>query len=122
MRERRPTCLTLLLALVPLAVVAEAPRGWLGIRVDFRAEGASPDARLTAATILEVMPGSPAARAGLRVGDHLEAVDGLSVAGARAHSLAPALEKRVGEAVRLYLVHRDGEPYAVVLVAAENPR
>lgn len=58
--------------------------------------------------IMEVLPGSPAAAAGLRIGDRIASVDGVSLDGKTAESAAEQLRGKEGTAVTLVL-RREGE-------------
>jgi Do/DeqQ family serine protease len=97
-----------------LVKYGEVQRGQLGIGV----QDLTPDLakalgleRSGGAVIAQVQPGSPAAKAGLRAGDVITAVDGKPVATASALRNAVGL-MRVGTEVRLDLI-RDGKPEAV---------
>jgi PDZ domain-containing protein len=81
----KTTCLSLMVALlfvasVPLAVRAQpaagnpsARHGWMGLA------GEDSDAGAQGVVVVDILPGSPAASAGLRVGDRIGAVNGRPV-------------------------------------------
>jgi membrane-associated protease RseP (regulator of RpoE activity) len=85
------------------------PRGRLGIILE---EGDGP------AKIASVLDGSPAARAGVKPGDVVAAIDGKSVASAKAAMLA-ASGFRSGAAVALKL-KRDGTTVEMAMIAGEG--
>jgi membrane-associated protease RseP (regulator of RpoE activity) len=98
-------------------------RGYLGIQVlgltpELRAHfGASEDEGVLVAKVEE---GSPAAAAGIQVGDVLTAVDGKPVVGP--HNLALAIrEKKAGESVNVDFL-RDGNALAVSVAVEERDR
>ncbi|RKD22088.1 hypothetical protein BEP19_13545 [Ammoniphilus oxalaticus] len=68
-------------------------------------------------TIYEVYPGSPAEVAGIRAGDQLRAVDGLSVSGQAFETVMSQVSGLEGTSVSLTL-SRDGQSYTVQLERA----
>jgi len=114
---RAPAALLVLLVLLPAAATA-AP-GWFGLAMQVDAdEGADPTLRTI--TIVSVVPGSPAARAGLRPGDRVVAAQGVKVAGAHAAAFRQATQPAVGETLRLR-VRRGQALREVTLVGVEKP-
>ncbi|WP_337176143.1 PDZ domain-containing protein [Paludisphaera sp.] len=89
-----------------------APRGFLGLEW---AEGGEGD---KVVTIRRVLPGSPAASAGLRDGDVLARVDGKAIDGLKAAREALSALRR-GDSVEL-AVTRGGEEQAFKVVAGEG--
>ncbi len=85
------------------------PRGRLGIVLDEKAG---------AATVASVLDGSPAARAGVKPGDVIAAIDGKSVDSPRAALLAVG-KLRAGAAVALK-ARRDGAAIDLALIAEEG--
>jgi S1-C subfamily serine protease len=85
------------------------PRGRLGVVLDDKAESA---------TVASVLEGSAAARAGVRPGDVVAAIDGKSVDSRKAAMLASA-KLRAGAAVALKL-KRDGATVDLALIAEEG--
>lgn len=65
----------------PVAVISETPRGWIGISFEVVEDAWG---RASAIEVTEVVPGSPAAQAGVRPGDHILAINDLD----EAHELA----------------------------------
>jgi hypothetical protein len=102
------------------------PRGWLGVGFTCRdCGGEAPDSSKTPVwsfgtlpTIYFVDPDGPAAKAGLRRGDVLTQIDGLSMlsdqGGKRFGSMQP------GQSVNWTLL-RDGSPRTLTVVAAVRP-
>lgn len=100
---------------------ADDALGVFGMTVAVRAEGMLRP-RISAARIVDVRQGLPAARAGVAAGDQVLEVDGTRVPGASAAELAPLSQgKRVGERIRLLLARPDGATYSVDLVAVPRP-
>ncbi|HET7772257.1 MAG TPA: PDZ domain-containing protein [Burkholderiaceae bacterium] len=118
----RRTLLSALLALVapPMAVQAEdTPKpGTLGFAVAIDGDGSFFNPTLKTVTIKSVVPGRPAAIAGITPGDQIVEVEGRQVAGRKAGDLQPLMRKNAGETLGLRLRKPGGEVYAVVLVAA----
>lgn len=69
--------------------------------------------------VVRVRPGSPAAEAGLRIGDKIKALDGIQVTDTKALWRRPRAE--VGE-TRTYCVEREGEIVEVDLTFGSVPR
>ncbi|MDW8319486.1 MAG: PDZ domain-containing protein [Anaerolineae bacterium] len=73
-----------------------------------------------AAVVVEVMAGSPAAQAGLQVGDMIVAVDGRPLS-ATADLAAQIAGRRVGDQVTLTVLRADGRRETVSVVLGEHP-
>ncbi|MFO3703936.1 PDZ domain-containing protein [Xanthomonas codiaei] len=84
-------------------------------------EGFSFNPTLTSVTIDSVKPASPAAAAGLQVGDAIVAAQGIPVAGSKADVLKTAVDRKVGESLRFMIVRGTAKPREVTLVAARRP-
>lgn len=104
----------------PTAVHAQdKPKpGTLGFAVDIEGEGSFFNPTLKTVTIKSVVPGGPAATAGIKPGDQIVEVEGRQVTGSKAGELQPLMRKNAGEALALRLRKPSGEVYAVALVAA----
>jgi C-terminal processing protease CtpA/Prc len=98
------------------------PRAWYGFLVSAESEGAPQEAILRAMRIIQVTPGSPAADAGLRVGDLLVEIGGVAVPGATPAALRPAMARAVGETLHVKIRRGGGPPYPVSLVGVARPR
>ena len=109
--------LILLVLLMP-AVAFAGERGYLGFGIAVDGDGFFLNPILAAVTIERVTPGSPAAAAGLVVGDRIVEIEGRQVKGAYARDLKPHLERDVGQAVRLVILKQSGDLKPVTLVAA----
>ena len=96
---------------------AAGEKGWFGFSVSVDAEGFSFNPTLRAIKIQEVVPSSPAAAAGLASGDFVIEVQGITVAGAKADALKAAMQKAVGETLRLRVKRGSSEVQEVSLVA-----
>src|SRR5688572_1646125 len=94
------------LPLVSLLLLIPPANGWLGIYL------ASSDEPVVA----EVIPGSPAAKAGLRVGDQILAVDDQPTP-TRDELIEAIGSKKVGDRVQLKLRRGDQEPVVIVSLA-----
>lgn len=100
---------------------AAAEKGWFGFSVNVDADSMSPNPTLRTATVESVVPGSPAAKAGLVSGDQVLEVQGVPVAGAKADVFRAAMQKAVGESVRIKIKRGDAAAREVSLVAAHQP-
>ena len=120
----RPTVSAMLFALAaalsPLSMAADE-RGWFGLSFSIETEGFSFNPTLRSVKIEKVAPLSPAAAAGLAVGDVVIALQGIVIAGAKADDLKAPMKKSVGETVRFKIKRGTAEPYEVPVVAASRP-
>ncbi|GAB3259559.1 PDZ domain-containing protein [Chitinimonas naiadis] len=106
---------TTLLLYVTTAWAGE--RGYFGFSMSIDAEGMFWNPTLKAVKIEKVTPQSPAARAGITAGDYIMEVEGKPVAGAKADTLKPYLEREIGQSTRLGIKKPSGETVALTLVA-----
>ncbi len=91
-----------------------AKRGWLGIEYEDETESGLPE-------LLNVMEGSPAAEGGLRVGDTLRSINGVSYASPRETIYSEVRKSLVpGNEIQL-VVERDGEEVELTVVAGHVP-
>lgn len=88
-------------------IVQPFPREYAGVGIELGAEGGRP-------VVVRVIPGSPAAAGGLRPGDRVVAVDGLSTTGWRLAEVVAALRGEAGSHV-FVTVRRDGSSEIVAL-------
>jgi C-terminal processing protease CtpA/Prc len=105
-----------------LGMGAEAAgKGWFGVVVHVDASGAdaTPTSIVSAVTVEQVVPGSPAAKAGIVVGDSIVEIGGVTVAGSTLATLQTGLQKSVGETLRLKIRHA-GNDREVSLVAVQG--
>jgi C-terminal processing protease CtpA/Prc len=112
--------LVLCLSLTAVTVAGELG-GWFGMSLNVDAGGFVLSPIVNRATVLEVTAKSPAAASGIRPGDEILEVGGLTVAGGKAKELQAALAKAIGESLKLRLKRQSGETYTVVLTAARKP-
>ena len=111
--------LLVILALLSGAALADQEPGAFGFAAKADADGFF-DPTLKSVTIERVVPGLPAAVAGLAVGDLIIEVEGKAVAGAKAKELEPLFRRNVGEKLNLKLKRSGGEIYVATLVAAQK--
>ena len=102
-------------------VWAAGEKGWFGCAVSGEAQGFSFNPTLRSVKIDKVLPASPAVPAGLASGDLVLEVHGIIVAGAKADALKAAMQKAVGESLRLKVKRGSGEVQELLLVAAPKP-
>ncbi len=118
MRILRTSLLALALTLPGSAVLAQRAPGWIGIGFEVKsAQQGAGDA--AAAVVTEVRDGSPAAGAGIVVGDRLLTINDVSTA-QDFEQLAERLALRVGDRVQIRL-ERNGRRLDLSLRAAERP-
>ena len=101
-----------------LALAAE--RGYCGFALTVDVDGIF-NPTLRSIKIDQVTPGSPAAKAGLAAGDLVVEVQGLVVAGAKGDDLKAAMQKSVGETLRLKIKHANADLVEVSMTAAPKP-
>lgn len=122
MRRWKPGALVLTAAMSLSGMVqAGDAKGWFGLSFAVQSEGFSFNPTLTSVTIDAVKPASPAAAAGLQVGDAIVSAQGIPVAGSKADVLKSALDRKVGETLRFMIVRGTAKPREVTLVAAPQP-
>lgn len=95
-------------------------RGYFGFSPQVATSGFFLDPTVERITIAEVVPGSPAQRAGLRAGDEVVEVEGKSVAGMKARRVRELATRNVGESLRLAL-RRDGGRLEITMTAVARP-
>jgi len=96
----------------------QLPQGWIGFYYDF-AKGMVGGEEQLVVVVTEVVEGSPAEAAGIRMGDTLTGLDGHPISQKIFSSLSQTLEPR--DLIRL-TVHRNGRPLEVLVEAGERPR
>lgn len=92
-------------------------RGYFGFAFSLDAEGAFWNPTIRAAKIAKVSPKSPAALAGIVVGDEVIEVAGKVVAGAKGKDMQAQIEKDIGESVQMKVRHANGEVATITMVA-----
>ena len=105
----------------PAVTNAADEKGWFGLAFNVETEGFSFNPSVQSVKIEKVAPSSPAAEAGLLAGDLIVAVQGITVAGAKADELKAAMKKLVGEALRVKVRRGKAAPFDVSLVAVGRP-
>ncbi|HEX3396561.1 MAG TPA: PDZ domain-containing protein [Steroidobacteraceae bacterium] len=107
------------LSIAPLSLRA-AEQGWFGFALSIDADGIL-NPKLRSIKIDKIFPASPAATAGLTAGDTILEMEGIVVDGAKAETLKAAIQKSVGETLRLKIKHGADAPHDVSLIAAPKP-
>jgi S1-C subfamily serine protease len=87
--------------------------GYLGVQLERRTDGGS------GALVAQVLPGSGAEAAGIKVGDVVVQVDGQAISG-QAALIATIRDLAPGDHSLVSLV-RDGKPFDVTVVLGERP-
>lgn len=105
--------------LAPLPCAAEP--GFLGIRISIDGEGFVANRVVKAVRVERVVPYSPAARAGIGLGDEIVEVDSRTVRGARVSELQPLLDRQAGHVLRLVVRKPSGQLVELRAVLAERP-
>jgi len=117
--SRRRTLIAVAFCLLSATLIA-AEKGWFGLAISVDADGAlSPTLR--SVTITKVFSSSPAALAGLVPGDTILEVQGIVVAGAKADVMKAAMQKSVGETLRLKIQRGATQIREVSLIAVRKP-
>jgi S1-C subfamily serine protease len=98
-----------------------AEKGWFGFAISVDAEGLSLNPILRSISVQKVFASSPAAMAGLTVGDVVLEVEGVVVTGAKADVLRAAMQKSVGETLHLKISRGTGDTRALSIVAVQKP-
>ena len=97
-----------------------AEKGWFGFALAIDADGIL-DPKLRTIKIDKIFPASPAAKAGLSPGDMIVEIEGIVVEGARAETVKAAIQKSVGETLRLKIKRGADAARDVALIAALKP-
>jgi len=121
MNHSRNIWLAIAVTLLWLSTTAQGSEpGWLGLAFQVDATGVlNPVVR--SITVEKVFAGSPAARAGLAVGDSILEVQGVVVAGAKADVLSQTLKMKVGDTVRLKIRRGAEDIRQLSIVAVQKP-
>ena len=119
-RCRTTSVLTAIALLVLSATVGAAEKGWFGLAISVDADGAF-NPTLRSITIVKVFPSSPAALAGLAPGDAVLEIQGIVVAGTKADVLKSAMQRSVGETLRMKIQRGGAEMREVSMVAVRKP-
>ena len=96
---------------------ATEAKGFFGFGLAIDGSGMFFNPTLRSVLIKKVIPKTPAAKAGIAVGDKIIAAEGRPIAGSKARDLQPYLQKRVGQSLHLRLQRSAGTEYEVTLVA-----
>jgi C-terminal processing protease CtpA/Prc len=108
------------------AIIASAPAfagapGYLGFSVSIDGGGFFLNPTVKTIRIAHVVPGSPAAKAGIASGDLLVEVEKLQIAGAKANDLKPYLQRDVGQPLNIVIQKPHGILVPAVLIAEPKP-
>jgi C-terminal processing protease CtpA/Prc len=109
-----------LLTLVPASHASE--KGYLGLAIAVDGEGFFLNPTLKTVTVQKVTPNSPAARAGIEVGDQIMEIEGKKVIGAKANDLKPYMEREAGAQLRMVIKKASGELSQLSVVLAQRPQ
>lgn len=97
-----------------------AEKGWFGFALAIDADGIL-NPKLRSIKIDKIFPASPAAKAGLSAGDMIVEIEGIVVDGAKAETLKSAMQKSVGETLRLKVKRGADASQDVSLIAGPKP-
>ena len=95
-------------------------RGYFGFAPDATTSGFVLNPTVSRVVIAKVVPGSPAARAGVVAGDTVLEVEHTVVAGSKALALHGMIERDVGQTLHATLRHANGMVYSVAMVAVAH--
>ena len=121
MRNFAPRLSATLLLVLLAGVASAGEHGFFGFALKAETKGFFLAPTLSDLSIDRVIPGTPAARAGIRAGDRIIEVEGQPVAGSKALDLKAKATREVGQTLHLTLRHADGTVYRVALVAVPHP-
>lgn len=76
---------------------------------------------LESAVISAVLPGSPAANAGILQGDSITEIEGCAVPGCGAYKARRLMDKSIGEPLHLKLKHANGSVFSATLIGIAPP-
>jgi C-terminal processing protease CtpA/Prc len=107
--------------MLPLPASAENNSAWFGLDAKVNTKGISFNPTIRSVNIIKVYPSSPAANAGLAVGDSVVVIQGIVVEGAKANDLKAVMKKVVGEEIRMKIKRGTAEPYEVKMTAVKRP-
>jgi C-terminal processing protease CtpA/Prc len=107
----------MLLLTMAAVASAQAEKGYFGLTVDARGTGSGVNPTLAAITVMQVVARSPAATAGIVVGDQILEVEGHAVPGSRPDDIVRLMQKQAGQSLTLKLRRESGAVYSVTLVA-----
>lgn len=94
-------------------------RGWLGVEVLSQLRGPAQLDTSTGVEVMKILPGSPAARAGLKVGDIILSIDGVEMTDA--NRLIQYVARKLPNTVLSTQVLRDSENMNINITLAERP-
>lgn len=120
--NRRSQILLLVAAALLFSPVGShaAEKGWFGFVLAIDADGIL-NPKLRSIKIDKIFPASPASKAGLAAGDMIVEIEGVVVEGAKAETLKAAMQKSVGETLRLTIKRGADAAQDVSLVAGPKP-
>jgi C-terminal processing protease CtpA/Prc len=124
MKINRRNFLVVILAVsvvFPLTAQAENNNGWFGLDVKVNTKGVLFNPTIRSLDIVKVYPSSPAANAGLAVGDSVVVVQGIVVENAKVNDLKAVMKKFVGEEIQLKIKRGTAKPYEVKMIAVKRP-
>jgi C-terminal processing protease CtpA/Prc len=113
----RPHLIAAFLSMLTAYAYAANP-GYFGISVSVDGDGFFLNPTLNTVKIEKVVPGSPAAKAGINPGDLIVEIEGHPIPGTKADLLKPYMQREVGQSTRFLIKKTSGEIVSAVLVAA----
>ena len=115
-RYRCAPLLAVVLSLCSITAVAGEP-GYFGFQPSAKLSGFKLNPTIDSVLIAKVLPGTPAARAGILAGDAVVRIDGVELAGKKALKMMGMAKREVGQTLRVDLKRPNGQLYTVALVA-----
>lgn len=122
MRKQALLLIVATVFLLSSAIALAGERGFFGFGLSVSGKGFPLNPTITRVTIASVLPGTPAARGGIGVGDEIVKAAGVVVAGKKGKELQALARREVGQTLHLELKRPSGELYAVALVAVRRPK
>ena len=94
----------------------------IGFQLDIKGSGPIENMTVKSLTVVKVLTGSAASKAGVEVGDQIIEIDGLPVEGSNINTLISAIEKPAGETVTFMVKRPDNSKSKIIVeVTARTP-
>ena len=86
------------------------------MQLDVKGQGPIENMTLESLVVAKVVKGSPAAKAGMQLGDQIIEIDGLIVEGNNTYTLMPIMDKPAGDEITFVVRRPDGTQRKITMV------